>query len=677
MADDSQSKYELASAWGGDNRQASSKDPYAGVPPARSAHDPYGRRYDDYYRDPYGPYASYPAYDARYDPYGRHGYQVPAYPGYYPPPGYTYPPPAYGAPPAYPPPGGYPPPSYPPQYPPPAYPPAGYPHPTHSDREPLRRSRSPRRGKGSKKNKDPIRGKKQRDESPDDSAVINGADINLTLAEVFPRLTKAAKEQEGSRFLQWKLAGNCSAEEKAKIYNLAMADTVKLASDAFGNFVVQKLLEHGTAEQLEVMLSKVKGHVLELSEHKFGCRVIQKMLEVLPAQKKSAIAAELADTIVQCIYDMHGNHVVQKVVENLSTDDIDFVISAIAGKAAEMAAHMYGCRIIQRLLENCDAEQLAAVLDPIVASAGKLSKDSHANYVIQCVLERGREKDKRQIVQAITKSLLEFSKNKVSSNVVEKCFEITAIGVHADELSEERSALMHAMLGSPSDPTAPIAKLMKDRFGNYTVQRIIEYSRGADWETLCQRLEASVHDLKKSPTGQYIITALEKKKAAMASLTIMYMLLGVLVDVMSAVSASEKERLATAFIAGELREELAKSNRHQDVCLTQEEFAQFMMEPGVRRVAGDSGVDVVTMADMLDVVYEDFSKGDNGITFPEIVELMLSMRGTNPATVKDCKEQIRATKKMIKQYAEDTSLTLLKELASLRGDIQMFLHNDK
>lgn len=164
---------------------------------------------------------------------------------------------------------------------------------------------------------------------------------------------------------------------------------------------------------------------------------------------------------------------------------------------------------------------------------------------------------------------------------------------------------------------------------------------------------------------------------AVASLTIMYMLLGVLVDVMSAVSASEKERLATAFIVGELREELAKSNRHQDVCFTREEFAQFMMEPGVRRVAEDSGVDVVTMADMLDVVYEDFSKGDNGITFPEIVELMLSMRGTNPATVKDCKEQIRATKKMLKQYAEDSSLTMLKELASLRGDIQMFLHNDK
>ena len=31
---------------------------------------------------------------------------------------------------------------------------------------------------------------------------------------------------------------------------------VKLASDAFGNFVVQKLLEHGTAEQLEANMAR-------------------------------------------------------------------------------------------------------------------------------------------------------------------------------------------------------------------------------------------------------------------------------------------------------------------------------------------------------------------------------------------------------------------------------------
>ena len=38
---------------------------------------------------------------------------------------------------------------------------------------------------------------------------------------------------------------------------------------------------------------------------------------------------------------------------------------------------------------------------------------------------------------------------------------------------------------------APLkAQTPQDRFGNYTVQRIIEYSRGEDWEELRRRLEA-------------------------------------------------------------------------------------------------------------------------------------------------------------------------------------------
>lgn len=65
-------------------------------------------------------------------------------------------------------------------------------------------------------------------------------------------------------------------------------------------------------------------------------------------------------------------------------------------------------------------------------------EDKHANYVIQCILERGRLQDKIRIVKLITEKVLEFAKNKVSSNVVERCFEITTVGPDAwiDEMSK-------------------------------------------------------------------------------------------------------------------------------------------------------------------------------------------------------------------------------------------------
>jgi len=507
------------------------RDPYAGVPTSRAGQDPYldaDRRYNPYgdperrYEGDYR-YPPPPAYDPYYDPYRQHyppppgAYGGGAYGGGYypPPPGYGH----YGPPPA-----GYgpPPPGY--GYPPPHYPPPHYPPP------PRTRSYSPERqtqrepakcggGKGQKGKKEnnagPPRGKRKQREASPENPVVDASEIRLNMSEVLPRLVKAAQEQEGSRFLQWKLSGNSSAEERAQIFERALPDVVHLANDAFGNFVVQKLFEVGTGEQHSSLVSKVKGSILELAKDKYGCRVVQKMMEALPQQLKMDIASEIMDNVIECIEDMNGNHVIQKVVENL--DEVHFVIAAVSKSsetAESMASHIYGCRIIQRLLENCPLERLDGVLDPIVSAVGKLSKDKHANYVIQCILEKGRFEDKRSIVQAISKNVLDYSKNKVSSNVVEKCLEVTSDGPAAESLEEERAALYSAVLGSAGDQRAPINQLMTDKFGNYTAQRIIQYSRGEDWQELRRRIEVLEKDLKNSPTGRHILTAMEKKKKA-------------------------------------------------------------------------------------------------------------------------------------------------------------------
>eukprot|EP00434_Breviolum_minutum_P023397 symbB.v1.2.020640.t1/scaffold1718.1/size104949/5 len=385
----------------------------------RKASDPYAsnrRGYQGTYGGPPGPYDPY-------DPYGSFaqfppGYSAypPAYPYGYPPP--TYPPPGY--PPIYPPPGY---PAYPPGY-PPGYPPYPPPHDPPSS----------------------------------------------------PSSNRRAVEQEGSRFLQWKLEhGN--KEEHSQIFEKATPVLVKLSKDTFGNFLIQMLLDSATEEQVHRMVSMVKSHMLELSKDKFGCRVIQKFLETESNFDgiKVDLVSELMDKVLECIEDINGNHVIQKVVENMPSK-VDFVTRAVAPKAAEMASHIYGCRIIQRLLENCNLEDIAQVLEPIVEASCELAKDKHANYVVQCILQRGRLQDKIRIVEIVTANVLELAKNKVSSNVVERSFEITTVGPDAGRLVTARTALVSAALGSSGDTRAPFAVLMTDKFGNYTAQRIIESS---------------------------------------------------------------------------------------------------------------------------------------------------------------------------------------------------------
>ena len=55
---------------------------------------------------------------------------------------------------------------------------------------------------------------------------------------------------------------------------------LKLMRDVFGNYVIQKFLEHGASEQRTALAERLRGQVLGLSMQMYGCRVIQKALEV-------------------------------------------------------------------------------------------------------------------------------------------------------------------------------------------------------------------------------------------------------------------------------------------------------------------------------------------------------------------------------------------------------------
>lgn len=48
--------------------------------------------------------------------------------------------------------------------------------------------------------------------------------------------------------------------------------------DVFGNYVVQKLFEHGTQLQKKLLAQAMKGKVYDLSLNQYGCRVLQEVM---------------------------------------------------------------------------------------------------------------------------------------------------------------------------------------------------------------------------------------------------------------------------------------------------------------------------------------------------------------------------------------------------------------
>merc|ERR1711933_233368 len=127
--------------------------------------------------------------------------------------------------------------------------------------------------------------------------------------------------------------------------------------------------------------------------------------------------------------------------------------------------------------EHCSAIQLKKMVEQILDMVPRLAQHRYGNYVVQHLLEHGRKEDKKHIINEIRCKLVDYSKDRCSSNVVEKCIEVSTSGEHAPELEKERAGLMLAVLGEESNPNPPLYQMMEDRFGNYIVQRVIEYSR--------------------------------------------------------------------------------------------------------------------------------------------------------------------------------------------------------
>jgi hypothetical protein len=66
-------------------------------------------------------------------------------------------------------------------------------------------------------------------------------------------------------------------EQKQEIFQAVYHEAYGLMTNRFGNFLVQRIFEVGTPEQIRLLAQTMKGNVLTLTCEPFGCHVVQKV----------------------------------------------------------------------------------------------------------------------------------------------------------------------------------------------------------------------------------------------------------------------------------------------------------------------------------------------------------------------------------------------------------------
>lgn len=151
----------------------------------------------------------------------------------------------------------------------------------------------------------------------------------------------------------------------------------------------------------------------------------------------------------------------------------------------------------------------------------------------------------------------------------------------------------------------------------------------------------------------------------LASLLVLNMLIGVLCEVVTFVSSVEKEQLQVTWVRQELQKVLNKFRKNSESkTLTREEFAMLLTKPDAVKVIKMLGVDVLGLADFADF----FFRGTDEIVFGDFMELVLQLRGSNKATVKDVvdlRRHIILEITEIKDLVENTVSTIVNTKSNM------------
>lgn len=141
----------------------------------------------------------------------------------------------------------------------------------------------------------------------------------------------------------------------------------------------------------------------------------------------------------------------------------------------------------------------------------------------------------------------------------------------------------------------------------------------------------------------------------LAALTVMNMLIGVLCEVVGAVAVREKEEMTCAFVKDKLQTILNDKglDYNGDGLISRTEFDKMLSNQLASRTLFEVGVDPVGLVDLADLIFADDNEdividetGQQALTFGAFMDIVLQLRGTNNATVKDVMDMRKYLRKL-------------------------------
>ncbi|KAI4337704.1 hypothetical protein L6164_016088 [Bauhinia variegata] len=289
-----------------------------------------------------------------------------------------------------------------------------------------------------------------------------------SLAEVQGYIFNLAKDQNGCRYLQ-RIVDEGTSEAMQIVFDGIIHNVVDLMIDPFGNYLVQKLLDVCGEEmksQIVFMVTEEPGQLVKISLNTHGTRVVQKLIDTLNTRQQiSLVMSALRPGFLDLIKDLNGNHVIQRCLQRLTCQDNEFIFDAAAKFCVDIATHRHGCCVLQRCIDKATGKYRDKLVTEICRHGLLLAQDPFGNYVVQYIIEMQIPAASAKLISLFKGNYVNLSTQKFSSHVVEKCLK---------HVAESRPRIVRDLMA-----VSNFEQLLQDPYANYVIQSALAVTKGS------------------------------------------------------------------------------------------------------------------------------------------------------------------------------------------------------
>jgi len=251
-----------------------------------------------------------------------------------------------------------------------------------------------------------------------------------------------------------------------------------------------------TAEEAQqnftnVKLEQIIGQIYGLCKDQHGCRFLQRKLDERNEQTVQIIFNEVKTHMVELMVDPFGNYLCQKLLESCSDDQRTVLVKNAMPKMTQIALNQHGTRALQKMIEFISRpEQTALIIEALRDDVVVLIQDLNGNHVVQKCLNHLSSEDARFIFEAVGNNCVVVGTHRHGCCVLQRCID------HADGL--QKGEMVNHVIANAN-------QLVKDPFGNYVVQYILDLSEPCFTEPLSRAFLPHIVSLSSQKFSSNVI----------------------------------------------------------------------------------------------------------------------------------------------------------------------------